>query len=82
MLAIMVVAGIAGTACLGATRAISEVPWGAYGSLAAPTAGNRAMTRVSCTFSTVPLERVEHAAAGSTPRRLSISWARAPSKSE
>lgn len=40
MLAIMVVAGIAGTACLGATRAISEVPWGAYGSLAAPTAGN------------------------------------------
>ncbi len=40
MLAIMVVAGIAGTACLGATRAISEVSWGAYGSLAAPTAGN------------------------------------------
>lgn len=40
MLAIMVVAGIAGTACLGATRAISEVSWGAYGSLATPTAGN------------------------------------------
>ena len=40
MLAIMVVAGIAGTACLGATRAISEVSWGTYGSLAAPTAGN------------------------------------------